>query len=65
MTRESPYRIHRALAETRQRPYAPPQPPRRRLRVRVVLLGMAGLLAIAGAVTFAIDFVADFFRRIG
>lgn len=53
MTRESPYRIHRAMAETSQRPHAPPQPPRRGLRVRVVLWVMAGLLAIAGAVTWA------------
>ena len=53
MTRESPYRIHRELAETRQRPHAPPRPPRRGLRVRVVLWWMAGLLVAAVAVTWA------------
>lgn len=53
MTRESNYRTHAELAATKQRPWQPPSAPRRGLKVRTVLIVAAGILALAGAYSFA------------
>lgn len=64
MTRETEYRANRELAKTRQRPYAPPEPPPKPLLVRTVVLWAVAVLAAAGAYSFWHE-VAEVFGRIG
>lgn len=64
MTRQTEARANRELAATHQRPWEPPQAPRKSLPASTVAKWALAVLAAAGAYSFWHE-VAEFFGRIG
>lgn len=64
MTRHTEARANRELAATRQRPWEPPQPPRKSLPARTVAKWALVVLAAAGAYSFWRE-LAELFGRLG